>query len=74
MNEYWQWSRPPPLLSPPDVASLLHVVSRPVGHVLDLVYPHDPVLRGVGLLHHLQLEVLVADLGVAHAVVAGGLP
>lgn len=35
-----------------------------------LVYPHQPVLGGVRLLQHVQLKVLVADFGVAHAVVA----
>ena len=48
-------------------------LDAPVGHVLDLVDADDPVLGGVGLLHHLQLVVLVPDLGVAHTVVARGL-
>ena len=42
----------------------------PVGHVLDFVDSDDPVLGRVGLLHDVQLEVLVADFGVADAVVA----
>lgn len=49
-------------------ASALHA---PVGQRLDLVDAHEPVLRGVGLLQHVQVEVLVADLGAAHAVEAG---
>ena len=42
----------------------------PVGHVLDFVDSDDPVLGRVGLLHDVKLEVLVADFGVADAVVA----
>ena len=49
--------------------SLLVSLDAPVGHVLDLVDPHDPVLRRVSLLHHVELKVLVADLCVAHPVV-----
>ena len=41
--------------------------------VLHLVDAHDPVLGGVRLLDDVQLKVLVADLHVAHAVVAGRL-
>ena len=48
-------------------------LDAPVWQVLDLVDPDDPVLGGVGLLQDVQLEVLVADLGVADAVVAGRL-
>ena len=31
--------------------------------------PDYPVLGGVGLLQHIQLEVFVANLGVSHAVI-----
>ena len=41
-----------------------------VGHLED---PDDPVLRGVGLLQNIQLEVFVADLGISHTVITRGL-
>ena len=44
-----------------------------VWHVFDFVDSDDPVLGGVGLLHHVQLKVLVANLSVADSVVAWGL-
>lgn len=46
----------------------------PVVQVLDLVDPHQPVLRGERLLQVLELDVLVADLGVARAVEARRRP
>lgn len=42
--------------------------------ILHLVNANQPVLRGEGLLQVLELDVLVADLGVAGAVEAGGRP
>ena len=41
-----------------------------VGGRLDLVDAHQPVDRGVGFLEILELNVLVADLGAAHAIEA----
>lgn len=42
-------------LSPSNRPRPLHA---PVLEVLDLVYPHNPVFSGVGLLQHIQLKVL----------------
>lgn len=49
-------------------AARLVVQRLPVVQVLHLVDPHQPVLRGERLLQVLELDVLVADLGVAGAV------
>lgn len=38
--------------------------------VLDLVDTDEPVLRRVRLLQHVQLKILVADLRIAHTVIA----
>lgn len=46
----------------------------PVVQVLDLVDPDQPVLGGERLLQVLELDVLVADLGVARPVEAGRRP
>lgn len=35
-----------------------------------LVYPDQPVLRGVGLLQHIQFKVFVPDFGVPDSVIA----
>ncbi len=45
-----------------------------VGQVLDLVDAHEPVLGGVRLLQHVQLEVFVADLRVPYPIVPSRLP
>jgi hypothetical protein len=45
----------------------------PVLKIFDFVDADHPVLGGVGLLESLQLKVLVADLAVADAIVAGRL-
>lgn len=51
------------------------VVQRlPVVQVLDLVDSDQPVLRGERLLQVLELDVLVADLGVAGSVEARRRP
>ena len=47
-----------PLLSGPSVRQIFHLED-----------PDYPVLGGVGLLQHIQLEVFVANLGVSHAVI-----
>lgn len=41
-----------------------------VGQRLDLVDADQPVLSGISLLQHVQVEVLVADLRAAHTVEA----
>ena len=45
----------------------------PVLEILDFENANHPVLGRVGLLELGQLEVLVADLRVSHAVIAGWL-
>lgn len=45
-----------------------------VVQLLDLVDPDQPVLRGERLLQVLELDVLVADLGVARSVKARRRP
>lgn len=45
-----------------------------VVQVLDFVDPDQPVLRGERLLQVLELDVLVADLGVARSVEARRCP
>lgn len=57
-------------VGPPEL--VLHAVS--VLQLLDLVDPHQPVLRRERLLQVLQLYVLVPDLGVARPVKARRRP
>jgi len=57
-----------------DDAAQLVVQRLPVVQVLDLVDPHQPVLGGERLVQVLELDVLVADLGVASSVKAGRRP
>lgn len=45
----------------------------PVAQVFHLVDPNQPVLGRVRLLQHVQLKVLVADLGTSNPVVPGRL-
>lgn len=55
-------------------AARLVVQRLPVVQVLHLVDPHQPVLRGERLLQVLELDVLVADLGIARSVEARRRP
>lgn len=55
-------------------AARLVVQRLPVVQVLHLVDPHQPVLRGERLLQVLELDVLVADFGIARSVEARRRP
>lgn len=61
-------------LLPGHHAAQLVLQRLPVLQLLHLVDPHQPVLRGERLLQVLELDVLVADLGVTCPVEAGRRP
>jgi hypothetical protein len=41
-----------------------------IGHIFDLVDPHNPVFGCVSLLQNVELKVLVSNFGVSNAVKA----